>query len=147
MHIMRSRHHAVATLTDWHTGIAALVILVLAGCGHAAPGGRRSASAHVPASLNGLSASQVVDDFKKAQLPAVNPQEITSVKCLKLECLQAITTDTVTVFKFPATDLAQRYIGSRSDAYQIEDLVLEFAPTVTDDVKQRYERVVERAAA
>ena len=103
-------------------------------------------SAEVPASLNGLSASQVIDDFRKARLPALNPQEITSVKCLKLNCVQAITTDTVTVFKFPATGLAQRYIGSRSGVYQIEDLVLEFAPTVPDDVKQSYERVVERAA-
>lgn len=133
-------------MTDWHIGVTALVIFALAGCGPAAPGGRGGASAEVPASLNGLSASQVIDDFRKARLPALNPQEITSVKCLKLNCVQAISTDTVTVFKFPATGLAQRYIGSRSGVYQIEDLVLEFAPTVPDDVKQSYERVVERAA-
>lgn len=95
--------------------------------------------------LNGLSASQVIDDFKRAGLPAVNPQEITSVKCVKLQCLEAITTDTVTVFKFPATGLAQRYSGSMSNVYQIEDLVLAFAPTVPDDLRQGYERVVERA--
>ena len=134
-------------VADWHIGIAAVVTFTLAGCGHAASVGSGSTSADMPAPLNGLSASQVVDDFKKADLPARNPQEITSAKCLKLQCVQAVTTDTVTVFKFPATGLAQRYIGSRSDVYQIEDLVLEFAPNVTDDMKQRYERVVEQAAA
>ncbi len=133
-------------MTDRHIGIAACVIFTLAGC-HAAPVGSSSTSAEMPAPLNGLSAPQVIEDFRKAALPVLNPQEITSVKCLKLRCLQAITTDTVTVFKFPATGIAQRYVGSRSDTYQIEDLVLEFAPTVTDDMKQRYERVVEQAAA
>ena len=147
MHIMRNKHHAVATSADWKLGIAALAVIALAGCGPAELGGHGSASADVPASLNSLNASQVIDDFRKARLPALNPQEITSVKCLKVNCLQAITTDTVTVFKFPATGLAQRYIGSRSDVYQIEDLVLEFAPTVTDDAKHRYERVLEQAAA
>jgi hypothetical protein len=144
---MRNRCQAVAGLADRHIWIAALVIFALAGCGHAAPVGSGGTSAGMPVPLNGLNASQVIDDFRKAQLPAQNPQEITSVKCLKLQCLQAVTTDTVTVFKFSATGLAQRYIGSRSDVYQIEDLVLEFAPNVTDDMKQRYERELEQAAA
>jgi hypothetical protein len=83
--------------------LIALAVGSLSACGPATSPGSVPASPQVPASLNGLSASQVIDDFRKAALPALNRQEITSVKCLNLHCLQAITTDTVTVFKFPAT--------------------------------------------
>jgi hypothetical protein len=124
------------------TVLIALAIGALSGCGQPAPAVSDAGSAEVPAPLNGLSAAQVIDDFRKAGLPAQNPQEITSVKCAKVPCLEAISTDTVSVFKFRATGLAQRYIESRSNVFQIEDLVLAFAPNVTDAVKQRYERVV-----
>jgi hypothetical protein len=67
------------------------------------------------APLNGLSAPQVIDDARKAGLPAKNPQEITSVKCARVPFLEAISTETVSVFKFRATGLAQRFIGSRSE--------------------------------
>jgi hypothetical protein len=115
-------------------------------CGQASPPGHPANPAEVPAPLNGLTAAQVVDDFARAGLPTLNKQDITTTDCPKLGCVQAIRTDTVTVLKFPATGLAQRYIESERNDYQIEDLVLAFSPTVSADVKRRYEQVVERAA-
>lgn len=99
----------------------------------------------MPAPLNGLSASKVIDDFRRAGLPALNPQEITSVKCPRVLCLQAISTDTVSVFKFPTTGIAQKYAGSIANVYQVEDLVVLFGTSVTADLKQDYEEVVARA--
>ena len=58
-----------------------------------------------------------------------------------------IATDTVSVFKFPTTGLAQKYEASTSNVYVIEDLVLVFAPTVSSELKQDYEKVVARLAA
>ena len=57
------------------------------------------------------------------------------------------STDTVSVFKFPTTGLAQKYEASTSNVYVIEDLVLVFAPTVSSELKQDYEKVVARLAA
>jgi hypothetical protein len=125
--------------------MAALVVGTLAACGHPGPAARGERSAAVPASLNGLSASQLVDDFRKAGLPVLNPHDITAQECPKEHCVQGVSTDTVAVFKFPTTGLAQRYIGSRSNVFQVEDLVLTFAPKLPGDLKQRYEREVEIA--
>jgi hypothetical protein len=125
--------------------MAALVVGTLAACGHPGPAARGGRSAEVPASLNRVSASQLVDDFRKARLPAQNPHDITAQECPKEHCLQGVSTDTVSVFKFPNTGLAQRYIGSRPNVFQVEDLVLTFAPKLPADLKQRYEREVEIA--
>ncbi len=129
-----------------HAAIIALAISTVTACGHNTTGGRPANTAEVPASLNTLGASQVVEDFTKAGLPARNPHEVTAQECPKVGCVQAISTDTVSVFKFPATGIGQRFTEGRSNVYQIEDLVLTFTPSVTDDVKRRYEQVVERAA-
>ena len=102
--------------------------------------------AELPAPLNGLTAARVIEDFTRAGLPTANTRDVTSTECPKVNCVQAIETDTVTVLKFPATGLAQRYIESERNDYQIEDIVLAFAPSVSDDLKRRYEQVVERAA-
>ncbi len=126
--------------------MTALAVGGLVACGHSTQAGRPTNSAEMPASLNGLTASQVVKDFTEAGLPALNPHDVTSVQCPKVNCVQAISTDTVTVFKFPATGIGQRFTEGQPSVYQIEDLVLTFAPGVTDDLKNRYEQVVERAA-
>ncbi len=126
--------------------VIALAIGALTACGHGATGGRPANTAEGPASLNTLTASQVVDDFTKAGLPAQNRRDVTAQQCPNVGCVQAISTDTVSVFKFPATGIGQRFTEGRPNVYQIEDLVLTFTPSVTDDVKRRYEQVVERAA-
>lgn len=129
--------------------IAGSVVLAagtLAACGHAPPSGPNAGSAQGLVLLNGLSATQVVSAIAKAGLPALNPHDVTGEACQQARCSQAMATDTVTVLKFPTTGSAQRYAGSITNAYQIEDLVLVFAPTVTADLKRDYEKVVAQAA-
>lgn len=121
--------------------------VALSGCAHSQPPTSSYQTASNPAPLNVLSAARVVDSMANAGLPTLNRHDVTKDKCPKLRCAEAIETDSVSVFKFPATGIAQQYAGSRSNVYQIEDIVLDFAPTVSADLKDRYETVVERAAA
>jgi len=125
-------------------GLAA--VAMLAACSHTAPTTPNTAPVQVPAQLNGVSAAQLMDAIVKAGLPAPNRRDTTAVKCPKLQCVQSIETDTVSVLKFPGTGRAQLYAAAISNVYQVEDVVLTFAPTVTADQKQDYERAVDRAA-
>jgi hypothetical protein len=126
-------------------GLAALAVSVLAACSHHEPATPNTAAPSGAPQLNGVSASQLMDSIVKAGLPAPNQRDVTSVKCPKLQCLQAIDTDTVSVLKFPGTGKAELYAAAISNVYQVEDVVLTFAPTVTGDLKQQYESVVNRA--
>jgi hypothetical protein len=124
-----------------------LTVAVLAACGHAERDTSTAGPSNGPANLNRVSASELVRAFVDAGLPASNPRDVTALKCSKLQCLQAVDTDTVSILKFPASGPAQLYAGSISNSYQLQDVVVTFAPTVTSDLKARYEHVVERAAA
>ena len=125
-------------------GLAALAVSILAACSHHEPATPNTAASGPP-QLNGVSASQLMDSIVKAGLPAPNQRDVTSLKCPKLQCLQAIDTDTVSVLKFPGTGKAELYAAAISNVYQVEDVVLTFAPTVTGDLKRQYESVVNRA--
>lgn len=125
--------------------IAALIMSAVAACGP-----RQATSTNRPENpvpLNSVSAKQVVDSMAKAGLPVLNAHETTNVECPKLGCLQAIDTDSVLVLKFPTSGSAQKYAGTIGNSYQLEDLVLAFAATVTSDMKRDYDRVAERAAS
>ncbi|GAC1407291.1 MAG: hypothetical protein NVS4B6_20410 [Mycobacterium sp.] len=126
--------------------VATLAISVLAACSHHDTATPNTAAPAGPPQLNGVSASQLMDSIVKAGLPAPNQRDVTSVKCPKLQCLQAIDTDTVSVLKFPGTGKAELYAGAIRNVYQVEDVVLTFGPTVTGDLKRQYESVVNRAA-
>lgn len=126
-------------------GVAALAVSVLAACSHYEPATPNTAAPAGPPQLNGVSATQLMDAIVKAGLPALNRRDVTSVKCPKLQCLQAIDTDTVSVLKFPGTGKAELYAAAIANVYQVEDVVLTFAPTVTGGLKQQYESVVNRA--
>ena len=82
-----------------------------------------------------------------AGLPTPNPIDVTTAKCGKLGCAGEVDSDTVSILKFDHTGAAQRYAGTISNSYQIEDVVLIFAPAVSADQKQAYERVVQLAVA
>lgn len=125
-------------------GLAA--VATLAACSHSEPTTPNTAPVQVPAQLNGVSAAQLMDAIVKAGLPAPNRRDTTAVKCPQLQCVQSIETDTVSVLKFPGTGRAQLYAAAISNVYQVEDVVLTFAPTVTAELKQDYERAVDRAA-
>jgi hypothetical protein len=128
-------------------GIVAIAIGGIAGCGHSTVTGNDGGSAGGPVSLNTITASQVIGAITKAGLPALNAHDVTAQKCPALHCIQAVESDTVSVFKFPTTGIAQKYEASTSNVYLIEDLVLAFAPTVTPELKGDYEKVVARLAA
>jgi hypothetical protein len=127
--------------------VVALAIGALSACGNVPSADSSSPSAGGAASLNRVSAQQVIGAIDKAGLPALNPHDVTAEQCPNLQCKQAVSTDTVSVYKFPITGLAQKYAGSISNDYQVEDLVVVFAPSVSADLKQDYEAVVARAAA
>ncbi len=125
-----------------HDGLS---VVMLTACAHPEPVGPTTKSTDGPVQLNGISASRLIEAFTRARLPTANPRDVTDVKCPRANCLQAIDTDTLSVIKFPTTGLAQKYAGSMSNVYQVEDLVLVFAPAVTAGLKSDYEKVVERA--
>lgn len=126
------------------------VILAVSGC--AAPAGPLAApgpTSPVPVVMNNLSFSvtDLVGIIHSAGLPTPNPHDVTADKCAILRCIGAVDSDTVSILTFDHSDAAQRYAGTLSNSYQIEDVVLTFAATVTALQKAAYERVVERAVA
>lgn len=131
------------------SGLACAVVGVglLASCGQPQPGASGAHSADAPMPLNGVTARQLVATLSREGLPAANPHDVTTEMCPKVRCVEAVDTDSVSVLKFPATGLAQKYAGSLSNSFQVEDVVMVFTPTVTPEMKRDYENVVERSLA
>lgn len=126
------------------TAVAAT--LLLPSC--AGPGTRGTTpntSATATAALNGLSAPQVVAAIDSAGLPTPNAHDVTTAKCPKLGCVGAIDSDTVSILKFGGPGPAELYAGSISNSYQVEDVVLVFAVTVTQQQKAAFEQAVKHA--
>ena len=124
------------------------VMLAVSACAGAAtsPAAPTGNTAALPV-LNGLSTMDIVGALHSAGLPTPNPHDVTADKCAKLHCTGEVDSDTVSILKFDHSGAAQNYAGSISNSYQLEDIVLIFAPTVTAAQKAAYERVVERAVA
>jgi hypothetical protein len=122
-----------------------LVLAVTACSGPSAPADRPNASA--TAALNGLSAMDVVAAINSAGLPTPNTHDVTSDKCVKLQCVNDIDSDTVSVLTFDGSGPAQLYAGAISNSYELKNVVLVLASTVTVSQKVAYERVVERVIA
>jgi hypothetical protein len=129
-------------------GVALCLALAVAGCARSpTPPSTPNTSAATSAGLNGLSAMDAVGKVHSAGLPTPNAHDVTSDKCAKLHCVGAVDSDTVSILKFDHTGAAQQYAGSISNSYQLEDLVVVFAPTLTDSEKLAYERALEHAIA
>lgn len=126
---------------------AAAVIFVAACAASGPPRSGPSTSATAPAMLNTLSATDIVGTMHSAGLPTPNPIDVTADKCDKLGCVGEVDSDTVSILKFDHSGAAQRCAGTISNSYLIEDIVLIFAPTVSANQKQAYERVVQLAVA
>ncbi len=137
---------ATSRLTAPAVGAVA-VIFVSACAASGPPRSGPSTSATAFAVLNALSAMDVVGTIHSAGLPTPNPIDVTADKCAKLGCVGEVDCDTVSILKFDQSGAAQRYAGTISHSYQIEDIVLIFAPTVSANQKQAYERVVQLAVA
>lgn len=126
------------------------VVLAVSGCASpASPLAVPSPTSPVPVVMNNLSfsAMDLVGIFHSAGLPTPNPHDVTADKCGALHCIGAVDSDTVSILTFDHSGAAQLYAGTLSNSYQVEDVVLTFAATVTAPQKAAYERVVERALA
>jgi hypothetical protein len=118
--------------------------VAIGGCaGHPSPGG--DSSAGPAAGPDVTSAWSLVKAFSAAGLPALNPRDVTSRRCVEVHCAGAVATDTVSVLIFGRSRDAQLYEASLSNGYQIGDVVLEFAPTIDAAQRTAYERIVARA--
>ncbi|WP_396926210.1 hypothetical protein [Mycolicibacterium sp.] len=95
--------------------------------------------------LNNVSVAQVLDAITKAKLPAVNARDATASMCPAAGCLEATSTDTVSILKFPSTGRAELYAAAVPDMLQVEDIVIVFAPTLTSEQKTAYGRVVKNS--
>jgi hypothetical protein len=95
--------------------------------------------------LNSATPVGLVAAIASAGLPAAHPRDVTAVICPAAQCLAGEQTDTVSILKFPATALAERYHGAHQNTYEVEDIVVAFDPTVDDTTRRSYERIVTRA--
>lgn len=121
-----------------------LTILLLSGCaGQANPGGATSSSSEAPPDVR--SAWTLVKVLTDAGLAVPNPRDVTAQRCPEIHCVGVVAADTVSIFIFGRSRDAQLYEASLPNAYQIGDVVLEFAPTVDAAQRTPYERVVARA--
>ncbi|MGY4711222.1 hypothetical protein ACXDF8_16935 [Mycolicibacterium sp. CBM1] len=122
--------------------IALVAVAALAGCGPNSNVPAPSTAAAGPVVLNDVSVAAVLDAIGKAKLPAANPRDATASKCPTAGCVQATDTDTVSILKFPSTGRAELYAATMPDMLQAEDVVVIFAPTLTDEQRAAYRRAV-----
>lgn len=135
-------------LSSIRAAIAAASAMVVASCAGGLPShGGGAGTVDGAAGLNTVSIATLLDDFTKAHLPAPNPRDTTSSTCPQQQCLQAVDTDTVSLLKFPSTGQAEKYSRDTSRAFQAEDLVITFSPSLTSAQTNAYQQVVKSALA
>jgi hypothetical protein len=125
---------------------AALFVLAaaLTGCGPRDAAVAGSAPTGPPV-LNVVDVDTVMAAIAKANLPAANAHDATASRCPDAGCVRATDTDTVTVMKFPSTGRAELYAAGVRDMLQVEDIVVVFGPTATNEQKAAYGQVVKNA--
>lgn len=98
--------------TTARLGAALAVIGVLSACGS-----------------GGLTAEQVVEEFRARNLAVNNPRDNTDQMCASVKCDQLITTDDVSVYVFSDPLAQQKWAEARgAGGYSRGDVVLSFAP-------------------
>lgn len=127
---------------------------MLGGCSSRLPGYPPSATSAVARSstlsaaatrggeLGALSARGVVDALVQAGFRAPNAVDTTAHDCVASGCQQSVVTDTVRVTSFATTAKAQDYAASH-DLFQLETVVVEFAPPLTEHDRARYRAELE----
>ena len=90
-------------------------------------------------------ASDAVDAFVDAGLEAPNPRDVTADKCTTVECVEAVETDVVTVYRWPDTGAAHLHSNRlQQPAYALNEFVLVF-PIDTDAQTNEYAEALEQA--
>ena len=128
----------------------ALVIsaaLMVAGCGSSETGSAPSGSsaADPAAFLNPYNASDLTKMITDAGLPLPNLHDATAQDCPRIGCTDKLDADPVSVMTFPNTGSAQRYVGATRHSFQLFNIAMVFAPSVTPDRQHAYEDVVTHA--
>jgi hypothetical protein len=101
----------------------AVLILVLAGCSDP-----RSA----------IDAGHVVDTYAQAGIPVSGILDESESRCPgSSTCVQAVTTDQLTVWRFANREDAATYAAGIDDAHLSDFIVLEFVPGALTPVQQR----------
>ena len=118
-----------------------ITVSVAAACGTNTGQSRMPGSRAI---LNTATAADVVAAFTKARLPVPNAHDVAQSRCPQISCTDAIESDTVSVIKFGGTGPAERFAGTTSDVYQIEDVVLVFNPAVPADQRATYQSIAWR---
>jgi hypothetical protein len=102
-----------------------------------AAGAPLAARPHRGGEMQALTAAGIIDEIAKAGLPAPNALDTTAQDCPAIGCDQSIVTDTVAVKSFAGTGQAEQYAAPRG-LYQVETVVVSFAPPVPESERQRY---------
>ena len=87
--------------------------------------------------LGALSARGVVDALAKTGFAVPKPVDTTAQECPDAGCDQAVVTDTLRVKSFPTTARAQGFALDHG-LRQVETVVVEFAPPLTQADQDRY---------
>lgn len=90
-----------------------------------------------------LTADALVDALNSAGFEVPNPLDTTAQDCAVAGCRQSITTDTLRVESFATTASAQQYAAPRG-LYQVEGIVVSFAPPLPAAEKERYRLEIQK---
>jgi hypothetical protein len=93
--------------------------------------------------MRALTALGVVHRLTGAGLSAPNPLDTTAHDCPAIGCDQSIVTDTLRVKSFPTTAQAERYALPRG-LYQVETVVVAFAPPLSEAERARYRAEIQK---
>jgi hypothetical protein len=90
-----------------------------------------------------LTAVGIVNEITKAGLAAPNPRDATAQDCPLVGCDQSIVTDTVSVKSFATTGQAELY-AAPGGLYQVETIVVSFAPAIPEPERSRYRTEIQK---
>lgn len=87
--------------------------------------------------MDALTARGVLAALNEKGLAARNPVDTTAQECPDAGCDQSVVTDTLRVKSFPTTARAETYAANHG-LFQVETIVVAFAPPVPEAERARY---------
>lgn len=93
--------------------------------------------------MRAFSARGLVNALNTAGFSAPNPLDTTVQECSTIGCDQSVVTDTLKVKSFETTAQAERYAVPRS-LFQVETLVVSFAPVLPASEQARYRAEIQK---
>lgn len=96
--------------------------------------------------MDALSARSLVNALNTAGFAVPNPLDTTRQDCSVDGCEQSIVTDTLRVESFATTAQAEQYAADRG-FYQVETIVVSFAPPLPETERVRYRTEIQKLVA